>query len=79
MKKPYLYVEARGWFEDGDTTLPMTDDPISFDSVRVDAENADDAETLGAAAMDTKHEDTQDPHVLTHLTGEFLNYYVVAL
>lgn len=83
MKRPYLYVEARGWFEERDGQLlqsrELTDDPISFDSVKVEAANAAEAETLGAAEMDTKHIETQDPIVQSHCTGRFLNYYVVAL
>lgn len=77
----YLYVEARGWFHteadiDGRNAV-MTDDPISFDSVLVEAADLDEAELLGAAAMDTRHTESKDATVLSHLTGTFLNYYVV--
>lgn len=76
MKNRYLYVEARGWFLDDRARL-LTDDPISFDSVQVEAENDAEAETLGAAAMDTKHAGEIPASVVSHLSGEFLNFYVV--
>lgn len=87
MKRPYLYVEARGWFDEvlaSDHALArplsvLSDDPISFDSVQVEAVNDAEAEILGAAAMDTKHITTDDAVVKSHCTGRFLNFAVVPL
>ncbi len=78
MTKPYLYVEVRGWFED-DRNLTLTEDPVSFDSVRVEATDTDSAYQLGAALMDAKHQEPADTEARIHITGELLNDYVVAL
>lgn len=82
MKKPYVYVEARGWFSTpsvtGNRAEGTLEGPISFDSVKVDATNADEAYQLGAAAMDTKRQTPDDADATYHhATGQFLNDYVV--
>lgn len=87
MKKPYLYVEARGWFDPNYMPLPgapvrqeqvFNGEPVSFADCRIDAKDDAEAYQLGAAQMDTlRAEDPTRFHL--HFTGQFLNDYVVAL
>lgn len=87
MKFPYLYVEARAypdtWKVDAAGTV-HNDQPISFDSIVVQARNEDDAYQLGAACLQSRQqdEDAQDQSgdiTTRHSQQFFLNDYVVKL
>jgi len=91
----YLYVEARGWFrKDNNVDLDaaeILDGPISFDSIVVRAKDEADAYNRGAALLqEQQFADPQmydqgdttdtDPAIEgSHVSGRFLNDYVVKL
>lgn len=89
MKYRYLYVEVRAWFEvllvpETETPLPLrqqtmlTDDPISFDSIEVDAIDDTAAYSIGREALDVRRLNT--PDTTGHMKGShFLNDYVVRI
>lgn len=89
----YLYVETRGWFRtetddfNDDRKFEVLDGPISFDSIVVRAANDDEAYNIGAAKL--QDQQANDPELTdqetgegvdgSHMTGRFLNDYVVRL
>lgn len=63
----YLYVEARGWFNDietidGEAALEF-DGPISFDSIIVSAVDEEAAYRIGADALTARQQDESDNYV----------------
>lgn len=90
----YIYVEARGWFnevllhESSDYNVArVLDGAISFDHIIVTARTEEDAYYLGIAQL-KERQDKETPRDLdhpedfeagSHVTGDFLNDYVVKL
>lgn len=63
----YLYVEARGWFNEFDTNTgdiaQALDGPISFDSIIVGAADEETAYRIGADALTARQQDESDNYV----------------
>ena len=86
LTSPYLYVEARAypdtWKVDAAGTV-HNDEPISFDSIIVQARSEEDAYQLGAAALQMRQNqellDTDRDRSTLHSQQFFLNDYVVKL